>query len=301
MIRLFTPKTISLGLALGLSFACAATGDDASRDVVTAEPVIPEGDLGPLVEDLLYGSPEERGRAIEDISSLGSAGGLAGEFLVEIVRNDQPDLRVLAAGALVRVEADPELALPALADGLEDEDETVSAACGEALGRYGDPAVDTLIGALESGGVQARRNAARAFFLIGTAASRALKPLIRTLGDEDPGVRSEGARALGFVATESSEAVSPLVSALDDEDEEVRAAAAWSIGEHGDLARWSVLPLVDTLKDTSPLVRMHSAIALGKLGEHARSAALDLSSAIEHDTDPEVRREATEALILIRE
>jgi HEAT repeat protein len=301
MNRQLTSKSLALGLVLGLSFACATTGEDTTDTAVTAAPIVPEGDLGLLVEDLLSGSPEERGRAIEDISGLGAAGKPADGFLVDVVRNDQPDLRVLAAGALVRIEADPNKAVPALAEGLYEEDEDVSKACAEALGGFGDPAVNTLVGVLESENHQARRNAAWALGLVGPDAKRAQKPLIRALGDEDATVRSAAARSLGMIVTDDSNAVQPLVSALDDEDEEVRAAAAWSVGEHGDLARWAVLPLVDTLKDKSALVRMHSAIALGKLGEHARQAALDLSSVIENDPDPEVRREATEALILIRE
>jgi len=303
MIRPTATKTIALGLALGLSFACSSTGGEVSEGAVTAEPVVPEGDLGLLVEDLLSGDPQARGRAIEDIARLGSAGHPAAEFLVQIVREDQPDLRALAAGALVKVEADPREAVPALVDGLEDEDETVSNACGAALGHFGSPAVAPLVDLLESDNVATRRNSAKALGSLDEDAGPALKALVRALGDEQAEVRAATARALGYVgyANETSNAVQPLVGALDDEDPVVRAAAAWGIGEHHDLARWAALPLVDALRDPEPLVRMHAAIALGKLGEHARQATMDLTSLVENDPDPEVRREATEALSLIRE
>ena len=301
MIRSTAPLIAALGLALGLSFACASTGSEVADGVVTAEPVIPEGDLGLLVEDLLYGNPEERARAIEDIAGLGTDGQLATDFLVGVVHNDQPDLQIAAADALVRIDADPERAVPALAEGLEDEDETVIGASAKALGLFGAAAVDALVSALESTNPVARWNAALALGAIGTDAADAIPSLVRALGDPDEQVRARVARALGMIATESTQAVQPLVSALDDEDATVRAAAAWSVGEHGEHARWAVLPLVDALRDEDPGVRMHAAIALGKLGEHARQAVLDLSSLLESETDLEVRRAATEALIKTRD
>jgi HEAT repeat protein len=298
MIRRVSVTPLALALALGLSTACAtATGP---VDETSTEVLLPEGDLGLLVEDLLYGSPEERLRAIDDIAGLGADGRPAAKYLIDVMQSDLPAVRVEAARALPQVSPSVDEAVPALAEALEDEDDEVVQAAAESLATFGAAAVNPLVGALKSERSLVRSSAATALGVIGTDAERATGTLLGLMGDPDAEVRSMAARTLGHVATNTTTAVQALVRALDDQDQDVRANAAWSIGEHGGKARWAVLPLVDSLRDSNPEVRAQSATALGKMGSHASQATLDLSSVLKEDGDESVRRECIEALRLIR-
>jgi HEAT repeat protein len=299
MIRRIPAAPVVLAFALGLSAACATT-NELVDDGASVEPTMPEGDLGLLVEDLLYGTPEERLRAVDDISGLGADGAPAAGFLIDVLTSDLPSVRAAAARALPQVQTAPDQAVPALTEALADEEDEVVGAVAETLATYGAAAVDPLIGALDSERAPVRSHAAQALGAIGTDAARATPPLVALLRNEDAVVRVVAARTLGQVATGSTKAVQPLVRALDDEDEQVRANAAWAIGEHGSQARWSVLPLIDTLRDGAPVVRMNAATALGKMGRHASQATLDLQSLLDQESNEAVRHEVSEALRLIR-
>jgi len=62
--------------------------------------------------------------------------------------------------------------------------------------------------------------------------SRAVKPLIQTLVDEDETVRISAANALGHIG--SCQALDPLIHALKDKNGFVRDQAALSLGLIGD-------------------------------------------------------------------
>ena len=296
MTRTITTRTLCAAFAAVLATACASTGDVVQQDS-QAQSAVPEGQLGMLVEDLIYGSPEERVRAATDIASQGERGRDATPFLIDALEGDQPQVRAEAARALSMVDGDTSKTVPALTKALEsDDDEDVLNACSESLGRIGGPAVDALIGTLESHSTAARALAAQSLGVMGEDGRAATSVLVSLLRDSEAEVRTAAAKSLGRVSGGTTEAVQPLVRSLDDEDAAVRAAAAWSLGEFGDKARWTTLSLVNKMKDESPEVRMHSARALGKMGPSAAQAALDLKSAVQFDSNELVRREAAEAL-----
>ena len=89
--------------------------------------------------------------------------------------------------------------------------------------------------------------------------TRAIRPLIQALKDEDYMVRVEAEMALGDL-----NAVDPLILALKDEDGTVRQGAAFTLANLKDPR--AIEPLIQALKDENSYVRSAAADALTKLG-----------------------------------
>ncbi len=175
-------------------------------------------------------------------------------------------------------------AVEPLIQSLEDEDLEVRFEATDALEKIREPAVDLLLRALKVGNKDVRRLVAWILGEIGD--SRAIKPLIQALNDEDSDVQWRAAEALvkigepaveqlikilkdenGYIqwgAAETLEkigkpAVEALSQALKDEEEGVRRDAAWALDAIGN-AR-AVEPLIQALKDENRDVRRDVAWA----------------------------------------
>jgi HEAT repeat protein len=94
---------------------------------------------------------------------------------------------------------------------------------------------------------------------------RAVRHLVRMLGDEEMLVRMEAAESLGDLLTNTKRSPRALVARLRDTEHLVRLQAAESLGYIRDLrvapALWRMLG------DRVPLVRRYAAAALGMLGD----------------------------------
>ncbi len=168
---------------------------------------------------------------------------------------------------------------------LGDGDRWVAWAVGQALARMGAPAVGPLTGALQSGNVTARRQAAKALLMIGDAS--AAEPLIRALGDRDMLVRWGAAEALDKIGLP---AIPSLIGALGNDQRRV----AWAVGQA--LARMgapAVGPLTGALQSGNVTARRQAAKALLMIGD--ASAAEPLIRALGDDNEG-VARYAAAAL-----
>ena len=114
---------------------------------------------------------------------------------------------------------------------------------------------------LQSGDRWTRPAAADALVQLG--GPRAVKALVRALGDGNDDVRDRAAEALGQLG--DRRAVEPLVRALADRDNYVRRAAAEALGRLADPR--AVERLVRALADGDNDVRCAAAEALAALGE----------------------------------
>ena len=103
-------------------------------------------------------------------------------------------------------------------------------------------------------------------------------------------VRGAAARALGHLG--DTRATRPLLKLLDDDNEGVRATAAQALGELGDNAAASVLRR-SASEDPSPVVRSWAAHALGSMRDRQAVPVLIVSL---RDDDFRVRRAAAVAL-----
>ena len=135
-------------------------------------------------------------------------------------------------------------------------------------------------------------------FIVTTAASKQTTPdmvdaLIKKLQSTHAGARAKAAAGLGRI--KDARAVPPLIGLLKDADSYVRGQAAEALGDIGD--KRAAQPLITLMKDDDYMyVRQEAAKALGKIRDG--SAVQPLINAL-NDESPDVREEATEALINI--
>jgi HEAT repeat protein len=203
-----------------------------------------------LIDDLKYGSSEDRVNAARALGEIGDA-----------------------------------RAVDPLISTLKDEDSLVRSNASIALGEIGDGrAVDPLIEILNDKEWQVRREAAIALGEIGDA--RAVGRLIEALKDEHSWVRTAAAYALG--RTGDARGVDPILEALRDEVQTETHRSHTRVGEDGriyldpeapigfrlfapiflaEIGEPAVDPLIEALKDDTREVRFVAALALGRIGD----------------------------------
>ncbi len=181
----------------------------------------------------------------------------------------------------------------ALAQALrEREDWQERAAAATALGLFGAPAVESLVGALEDEHPRVRLAAGAALEQIGEPAVPRLHLLLRDRSRKDAAERQAAAAALGRIG---GPAVPSLIAAWKERDRRHRGvtkAVALALGRAGD--ERAVGPLVDSLRDRSLDVRRWAAQALGGIRD---AAAVPVLVALLHDPVSSVREAASAALV----
>ncbi|OQY20890.1 MAG: hypothetical protein B6I35_09740 [Anaerolineaceae bacterium 4572_32.2] len=194
------------------------------------------------------------------------------------------DIRWAAASALKEI---GEPALGTLITALNDADASNRQVTAWALGQMGDPrTVNSLIVALQDDSAAVRWTTAGALGKIGD--DRAAKPLIALLADPDGSVREAAAGALGRIGDKL--AAEPLLIALKDRDRRVRERASEALAEIGILA---VKPLIGVLKSINKDACRLAARALGKIGD---TRAVQPLVAILENPDASMRQSAAQAL-----
>ncbi|HJQ36031.1 MAG TPA: M56 family metallopeptidase [Thermoanaerobaculia bacterium] len=113
---------------------------------------------------------------------------------------------------------------------------------------------------------------------------------------------SPGEVAAMGLASLSGPAASPLAQRLRDRDVVVRRNAAWALGElrhPRGLGSREEEALIEALQDRDAVVRAAAAWSLGDIGTAA--ARVPLEHMLARETDPAARREASQALLAIRQ
>ena len=192
-----------------------------------------------------------------------------------------------------------------LQDGLNDENEATRLNAAYALGSLGEPAIPTLIKALQKESKVAwNRNLDRGDFtnpsqldtIYGLAAvgEPAVPVLTEALGDTDWWTRAGAAAALGCMGEPAHGAVPTLVEALKDDSEWVRRNAADTLGNIGPLAQSAVPALIEALGDDRPVsrwslsdspLRENAMIALAKMGKLPQSVTPMLKEALQDENE----------------
>jgi lysophospholipase L1-like esterase len=171
-----------------------------------------------------------------------------------------------------------------------------------------------------------RFEAARTLFCLGLPGAASVPALIRGVRHEDPRVRAfatwtlgemgEIARpaipalvalarldggagktgaltAIGKIGGDSPEAIPLLLQELKHPKEARRYRAARTLGKMGPAGAPAIPGLLEALHDPSALVRLHAVRALGEIGEASKPAVPALIEVLNHDQDPEVRKEVS--------
>ena len=206
----------------------------------------------PLLDTLENsGDSEVRYSAAEALGKIGDLKSF--EPLISALKADaNADVRASAARALGNV--DNSRAIESLINAFNDGEHVVEEAAEAAVVQIGEPAVESLISALQDESRRKGYHAASALGKIGDI--RAVKPLIKAVkyARFNINIISEALRAIGEPAVEI------LIDAMEERDDCVFAASM--LGELGEPA---VGPLIARLKDENNDVRMHASIALGNM------------------------------------
>lgn len=236
-----------------------------------------------------------RATAAWSLGRIGSTGRPALEALTAALDSTLPTVRRHAAEALARLGPKAESAVDELEVVLSDADLPARVAAAGALWsiEQRSAAVDVLIGVVRAGANPGAYEAVEELGEIAPADEAALAALVEALGAPQADVRRAAARAIGRTGPATLELLRPL---LESEEAFARYQAVEALGWLGPEA---VDPLIDALRNEDPMVRARAARALGRFGAAARHAVGPLVAAV-NDPQAEVRRQASEALRLIR-
>lgn len=198
------------------------------------------------------------------LASDRSTGDAIGSAVLALAVDDpSPRVRFEAARALYDLGIPGEASLPVLIRGLKHEDPRVRAFATWTLGEMRDVAQPAL-------------------------------PALVALAREDGGAGRTGAlTAIGKIGGNSPETIPLLLQELKHPKEARRYRAARTLGRMGEAAGLAVPGLVEALGDPSALVRLHVVRAFGNIGEASKSALPALIEVLNHDPDPEVRKEVS--------
>lgn len=242
----------------GLLAAVAVLLDDACEQVramalLALTGTSAAGVRGMALRGLRDSSASVRVQALGVLRGLGT--GALGDP-ARALRDDEPQVVIAAASALLVLGADHEPVLAVLRGLLASPDEAQRRATLTLIARCRVVEVaDAAVAALRDPVPRVRCEAVRALQTLGAAASR---QLVAVLADEDPGLRAAALRALTAVDVDSDDAVAVL---LTDPVAEVRTLAVDALVRL-DIPRCaSVVPLVD---DPAAQVRQAAVAALGR-------------------------------------
>jgi VWFA-related protein len=183
-------------------------------------------------------------------------------------------------------------AVPPLLAAIVDREEKVRRLAAESLGRLGDrEAIEPLVGRLGDPAPSVREAAAGCLLVFGAAAVPALVARVSASGDGGAGWGLEAAaRALGRIGDDR--AIDPLAALLGSGPAPARLAAAGALGELG--LSGGIPALRRALVDGDRAVRgaaLQSIVAIA--GTAAKAVVEDY---LRHETDPELRRRARDAI-----
>jgi HEAT repeat protein len=209
------------------------------------------------------------------------------DLLIEALKDEKT--RWYARQKLIEIDG---AALPALEDGLRSEDPLTRGSIAMVLGEVRDSrAVKPLIEAIKDEENFVMSSAAS---LIQIGDPTSVEPLIELLSSQSEQVRLYAAYALGGL--NDARAIEPLVTLLQDPNSTIRGVATHALGELG--ASTVATSLIVMLEDPSAEVRLSAVHALAKIRE--RRALDRLDEMVATDTSPQVRRAAKDTYDAIR-
>lgn len=223
--------------------------------------------IGPKVIPQVQKAAKDAPLRGPSISVLVKIGAPSVPAMVELLSEDDQDLRMAAADALGKIGSED--ATPALLESTRDiaavRRVAISSLCAICDPRSTDLLVEVLRETRDDGEVRAR--AARALSVIG--GGKALSALVGGLGDLDQKVRTSVITGLQRVG---DPAVGPVVSAIARGSSDLRHAGATVLEKIESASAASAL--LQLSKDSDPLVRLSAARGLGEQRAHPQTGAL---------------------------
>ncbi len=217
---------------------------------------------------------------------------------IELLKSNDPGMRLSAAWALGEIGPHAVAAVPALIAVFTDQNTNARWNALEAVGKIGPgaaQAVPDLIEVLKHQEATTRWKAAWSLGAIGPGASAAVPSLTNALQDGDPDVRAHAAQALGKIGAQAASAAPALAALLQDQDWQVRMYAAGALGTVGPSAATAIPALQQALNDANEAVRLRAQEALKAIEQQPAQSQQQPAPTQPEPTQP--AQEATAALV----
>jgi HEAT repeat protein len=246
-------ESVSTLAAAGFAEAAQKGGPDVQTaidllaesisDTSTNFPQIAEaiGNLGPVAQELVFPlitmlsssrDLDKKRAAAKALGKIGKPAEVAVPALIEALNTNDEVLIINVAEALRAIRLHPYRSVPALGKLINDPRLKVREGVIDALSGFGPEALlalPELTMALDDSEPRIRARVAQLFGAIGEDAADAVPDLIKALDDNDFNTRLSAIKSLGQIGPDSMEAIKSLEIFTQDPDSNIREAAATAI------------------------------------------------------------------------
>jgi len=246
-----------------VAFVCSA----ACGLVLAAAGVANAAEVDDLVDQLKSEQAEQRAAAADALGKMGTKDPKAVKALAQAVTDESAEVQRAAIRALRKIEADPKVVMPLVADALGSADPAVAISAVDILAEAGKRVVPNAVKALKN--EKARYWAILVLQQVGADAAEAVPALVDVAKTEQqPEVRREAVIALAEIGAAAKEAVPELIELVKtDEDPAIVLAATFALGSIGPAAKAALPELTSALESREDFLRVVSAWAVAKLRE----------------------------------
>jgi len=229
-----------------------------------------DADSAAMLVDILKQSGGAKGvelrwSAIEMLAKKGVSGPEVQEALLVAVKDADPLVQSVAAGALAKTGTPADRAVPALIELLPTQHSVIASRTLSEYRSEAEPAIPALIELLSDASqpTEARWNAARTLGKVGPKGASAVKALVTASRDPEPTIREHSVEAIGDIGPAAApEGLPALVAALSDEYFKARRDAVRSMGYIGELSRPHLAEIRRLLNDPEEIVRTAARTAI---------------------------------------
>jgi len=295
----------SVCLCLVLNLTCGFSAADESDHPAEVQADAGPPELDRLIRELQHEQADSRRDALNALAKCGAGALPALSAMTTALQDESPEVRATAALALGLLALEPKSVLPKLIDRFDDQaivrtDDGVGEVwyyAAQAVARYGDAAVPSLIELLKQDRPQRRIAASLTICLMGPQAKDVLPALVDALRSSDLDTRRPALMsAMLCLGTEAKPAMPLMIEFLDDQDFHTQYWACRVLGAIGPDARVAVPKLLPLVQTGVGSVRRNAAAALGKIGPDIGPQSRDVLIQALNDSLQPVREEAAIAL-----
>lgn len=208
----------------------------------------------------------------------------AATFLVEAMKNENPNVRAAAARCLANLEAPPEIVQPIIADALQDADPRVVVNITDAIVKMGPQVLPKVVKGLKN--EKMKWVSVAIIRQWGEAAPEAVAPLTEALSSDDEQFQAEVLMALGAIGGKSAGAVEQIRPFLKSDSRTLQLDAMYALGRIGAPAISTKGEIEPMLSSDDPFTQFAAAWSLAHIApEDADVAAKAVPVLITHLTD----------------
>jgi HEAT repeat protein len=244
------PRLVVPALSLALGDLAPEVRKQAGLALVSlGEDAVPS-----LREALKSPVPTLRRDAAQVLGQMGADAKAAAGDLALLLKDNEPPVRAAAAGAISAMGQEAQAVIPALLEAMRQEKRfEVQQQLFQALTLVGSRDLPGFLKAVREIDQQGQWATPYLLVQFGPNPEDAVKPLIKFLGDPEPGKRLAAALALGKLGLLSAQSVPALAKLLDDPSIPVRLAAVASLAKlapgHERLAEFRITAALKQMDD----------------------------------------------------